>query len=163
MRQMMWNVLSVIVLGASACGYAVPSRSISADIDASLWNGPTSVYPGRTLDLRDEPKGVAPWRHIDSDVRSHNNLQRFGRLHSVLVRTAAIYVPSSKPEKRSDAMNRLYKSFALAVLVSPILIVGLFRRPLPRKSHRRRRARERWADAAAMHDRAMVERLSAPD
>lgn len=59
-------------------------------------------------------------------------------------------------------MNRLYKSFALAVLVSPILIVGLFRRPLHRKS-RRRRARERWAGAAAMRDRAMVERLSAPD
>lgn len=62
MRQMMWSVLVVAGLGVSACGYAVPSRGISADIDAALWNGPTSLYPGRTLDLRDEPQGAAPWR-----------------------------------------------------------------------------------------------------
>ena len=62
MRQMMWSVLVVVGLSVSACEYAVPSRRISADIDASLWNGPTSLYPGRTLDLRDEPQGVVPWR-----------------------------------------------------------------------------------------------------
>jgi hypothetical protein len=47
--------------GLSACGYVVPSRGISADIDAAMWSGPTSLNPGRTIDQRDEPEGSVPW------------------------------------------------------------------------------------------------------
>jgi hypothetical protein len=54
-------MLAVIVFGLSACDYVVPSRGISADIDAAMWGGPTSINPGRTLDQRDEPEGSVPW------------------------------------------------------------------------------------------------------
>jgi hypothetical protein len=49
MRQMMWGVLVVVGLGVSACEYAVPSRGISADVDAALW---------RPLGLRDKAQGL---------------------------------------------------------------------------------------------------------
>ena len=61
MKQIAWSVLVVVGLAVSACEYAVPSRAISADVDATFWNGPVSLYPGRTLDLRDEPQGAVPW------------------------------------------------------------------------------------------------------
>jgi hypothetical protein len=48
--------------GLDPADLGAPSRAISADIDAAHWNGPTIDNPGRTTDLRDEPKGVVPWR-----------------------------------------------------------------------------------------------------
>lgn len=40
------------------------SREIPADIHATHWNRPTSLNPGKTTNLRDEPSGAVPW-HID--------------------------------------------------------------------------------------------------
>lgn len=56
-------MLAFIGFGLSACDYVAPSRGISADIDAARWGGPTSINPGQTLDLRDEPEGSVPWHH----------------------------------------------------------------------------------------------------
>ena len=61
--------LAVIGVALTACG-ADPgsvdarSREISADIHATHWDGPTSLNPGESTDLRDEPNGAVPW-HID--------------------------------------------------------------------------------------------------
>lgn len=56
-------ILMLVLIGfcLSAWDYVAPPRGISADIDATMWSGPTSAYPGRTLDLRDEPEGAVPW------------------------------------------------------------------------------------------------------
>ena len=54
-------LLALIGFGLSACEYVAPPLGISSDIDAATWSGPTSAYPGRTLDLRDEPEGAVPW------------------------------------------------------------------------------------------------------
>jgi hypothetical protein len=43
MRQMIGGLV-VAGQGVSACGYAVPSRGVSADIDAALWSALTSLY-----------------------------------------------------------------------------------------------------------------------
>jgi hypothetical protein len=54
-------MLAFIVFGLSACDAVAPSLGISADIDAAMWGGPTSLHPGGTLDRRDEPEGSVPW------------------------------------------------------------------------------------------------------
>ncbi len=67
MRRILLTNTTLILfgLGLSACasgaGDYAPSRGISNDINASRWNGPTSPNHGKTLDLRDEPKGSIPW------------------------------------------------------------------------------------------------------
>lgn len=53
----------------AACGVdrsymGAQSREIPADIHATHWNRPTSLNPGKTTNLRDEPSGAVPW-HID--------------------------------------------------------------------------------------------------
>jgi hypothetical protein len=62
--------LTLAVLGAAVTGCSgadpadsgAPSRAISADIDATRWDGPTVDNPGETFDFRGEPKGAVPWR-----------------------------------------------------------------------------------------------------
>jgi hypothetical protein len=61
--------LAAIGVALTACGadpsyMGAQSREISADIHATHWDGPTSLNPGETTDLRDEPNGAVPW-HID--------------------------------------------------------------------------------------------------
>jgi hypothetical protein len=60
--------LAVIGATLTACDspdpadLGAPSRAISADIDATRWDGPTVDNPGETSDFRGEPKGAVPWR-----------------------------------------------------------------------------------------------------
>jgi hypothetical protein len=62
--------LAVIGATVAGCGgpdpadLGAPSRAISADIDATRWDGPTVDNPGETRDFRGEPKGAVPW-HFD--------------------------------------------------------------------------------------------------
>jgi hypothetical protein len=58
-------VIGATVTGCDATDPAdlgSPSRAISADIDATRWDGPTVDNPGETRDFRGEPKGAIPWR-----------------------------------------------------------------------------------------------------
>jgi hypothetical protein len=61
--------LAVLGVSLTACGVdpsymGAQSREISADIHATHWDGPTSLNPGETTDLRGEPNGAVPW-HVD--------------------------------------------------------------------------------------------------
>jgi hypothetical protein len=58
--------LAVIGFALTACSGGPAdvdsqSRAISADIDATHWDGPTIDNPGETFDFRDEPEGAVPW------------------------------------------------------------------------------------------------------
>jgi hypothetical protein len=59
--------LAVIGFAVTACSGGADytntqSREISADIDATHWDGPTIDNPGETHDFRGEPDGAVPWR-----------------------------------------------------------------------------------------------------
>jgi hypothetical protein len=61
--QVIWMLALVLVL--SACGaseYAVPSRAISEDIDASQMGGARTTSMGQTLDFRDSDIGAPSTR-----------------------------------------------------------------------------------------------------
>ncbi len=61
--QVIWMLPLVLVL--SACGpseYAIPSRAISEDIDASQVVGARTTSMGQTLDFRDSDIGALSTR-----------------------------------------------------------------------------------------------------
>lgn len=67
MRSIVLNATAALLvgLGVSACAGSdsySPARAVTADIAASRWSGPTSLYPGQSLPSRDEPNGATPWQ-----------------------------------------------------------------------------------------------------